>query len=84
MNAEAIESIDGKGRAAFGLRRQAQRDSALAVRCKTPLGPGLPEGEPKRRRRCALPAHSIELQSFGEGRSFGPLSYLLQPALRAD
>src|SRR5438128_2052393 len=41
----------GRGARRFGVRGQAKRDPAMA---RSPWG----SGPPKRRRRCALPAHS--------------------------
>ena len=55
----ASDIVAGRTRAAFGVRRHAQRDSALADRCGAPHMPGSLTVRPKRRRRCPLPAHCI-------------------------
>jgi len=55
----------------YGVRREAKRHAALDfadLALTKPAYPGPSGGNPKRRRRCALPAHSKTSHDLDENR----------------
>ena len=63
MAVAGAEEKQFHGRArAYGLRWQAKRDTALAYLAELTDALSRRTAKPKRRRRCALPAHSMEVR----------------------
>jgi hypothetical protein len=68
----------------FGVRREAKRHAALDSGDEERMRPGFPQpsgNHPKRRRRCALPAHSkashvLERQCLQQGRCSSARAFL--------